>query len=83
MTEKPSATFVGSVEKIIRPVEPGEPGKAQIVIEGADHLYREIRIDNTLTDATGDEVHLKQAAKVDVTIEAHSHGGTTEVDHRD
>ena len=27
--------------------------------EGADHLYREIRIDNTLNDANGQEVALK------------------------
>jgi len=39
-------------------------------VEGADHLYREIRIDNTLTNENGDEVSLKPGAQVEVTVEA-------------
>ena len=70
MTEKPSSTMPGTVEKIIRSPFPSEPEKAQIAIEGADHLYREIRIENTLTDANGDEVSLKPGAHVEVTVEA-------------
>ena len=60
----------GTVDKIIKPVVPSEPEKAQIDIKGADHLYREIRIENTLTDEHGEDVHLKQGAPVDVSIEA-------------
>jgi hypothetical protein len=74
MTENPSTTLVGAVEKIIRPRVPSEPEKAQIVVEGADHLYKELRIDNTLTDAGGNEVHLKAGAKVEVTVEADPQG---------
>jgi hypothetical protein len=48
----------------------GEPEKAQIGIEGADHLYREIRVPNRLTDANGQKVTLKEGAEVEVTIEA-------------
>ena len=48
----------------------GESEKAQIVIDGADDLYREIRIDNKLVDGDGAEVKLKSGAEVDVTIEA-------------
>jgi hypothetical protein len=70
MSEKPSTTLPGMVEKIIKPIVPSEPEKAQIAVQGADHLYREIRIDNTLTDENGDTVHLKQGAHVDVTVEA-------------
>ena len=70
MTEKPSATLPGTVEKIIKSLYPGEPEKAQIAIEGADHLYKEIRIENTLTDEDGNEVRLKQGAEVEVTVEA-------------
>jgi hypothetical protein len=33
-------------------------------------LYKEIRIENTLENPTGDTVKLKQGAVVDVTIEA-------------
>jgi hypothetical protein len=60
----------GTVDKVIKPVVPSEPEKAQIEIEGADDLYREIRIENTLTDEHGEEVRLKQGAQVDVSIEA-------------
>ena len=60
----------GTVNKIIQPVIPNLPEKAQIDIEGADDLYREIRIENTLTDEHGEEVRLKEGAQVDVSIEA-------------
>jgi hypothetical protein len=70
MTEKPSTTLPATVEKIIKPVIPGDPEKAQISIEGADHLYREIRIENTLTDEKGEKVRLKLGAEVEVTVEA-------------
>jgi len=68
---KASATLPGKVEKVI-PSHPssGEPEKAQIAVEGADHLYREIRVPNTLTDANGHKVKLQQGAEVEVTIEA-------------
>ncbi|MGA9510402.1 MAG: hypothetical protein WBV55_17415 [Candidatus Sulfotelmatobacter sp.] len=70
MAEKPSVKLPGTVDKIIKPSEPGEPEKAQISIEGADDLYREIRIENSVTAKNGDEVGLKQGAEVDVTVEA-------------
>lgn len=68
--EKPSTTLPGTVEKIIKSPDPNVPEKAQIGIEGAEHLYREIRIDNVLKDQDGEKVALKQGAEVDVTIEA-------------
>ena len=68
--DKPSTTLPGTVQKIIKPIDPREPEKAQIDIEAAEHLYREIRIDNTLKDEKGEEVALKEGARVDVTIEA-------------
>ena len=70
MTEKPSTTLPGTVEKIIKSPFPGEPEKAQIAVEGADHLYKELRVENNLTDENGVEVQLKQGAKVEVTVEA-------------
>lgn len=69
-TEKPSVTLPGTVEKIIPPPHPSQPEKAQIGIEGADDLYREIRIENTLQDDAGKPVALKPGVRVDVTIEA-------------
>ena len=44
--------------------------------EGADHLYREIRIDNTMTRENGDEVSLKPGAQVEVTVEAEAEATT-------
>jgi hypothetical protein len=69
-SEKASATLPGTVEKIIKSPHPSMPEKAQIALEGAEDLYREIRIVNVLKDEDGDEVALKPGAPVDVTIEA-------------
>jgi hypothetical protein len=70
MTEKPNTTLPGTVQKIIKSPHPSMPEKAEITIEGADELYREIRIDNTLTDENGNEVKLKPGVDVEVTVEA-------------
>ena len=70
MSEKAAATLPATVEKIIKSPAPNEPEKAQIAVEGADHLYREIRIENTLVDENGEKVSLKPGAEVEVTIEA-------------
>jgi hypothetical protein len=70
MSENASTTLPAVVEKVIRPLQPGEPEKAQISVERADHLYRELRIENVLTNENGERVKLKPGAEVDVTIEA-------------
>jgi hypothetical protein len=70
MNEKPSTTLPATVEKIIKPMFPAEAEKAQIAVHGADHLYRELRIENTLTDENGEKVKLKPGAEVEVTIAA-------------
>ena len=70
MSEMTSVTFAGTVDKIIVSPRPSEPEKAQISIEGADDLYKEIRIENSLTDENGKEVSLKNGAEVEVTVEA-------------
>ena len=74
--EKATVTLPGTVEKIIPSLDPDEPEKAQIVVEGAEELYREIRIDNTLQDEAGNEVSLKKGAEVEVTIAAESEATT-------
>jgi hypothetical protein len=70
MPEKPTATKPAVVKKVIQPPHPDMPEKAEIAIEGCDELYREIRIENSLTDEKGNEVKLKKGAHVEVTIEA-------------
>lgn len=67
---KATVTLPGTVEKVIHPVDPRKPEKAQISVEGADDLYREIRVENTLHDADGNPVKLKEGAEVEVKIEA-------------
>jgi len=74
MAEKPSVKLPGTVEKIIKPLQPGQPEKVQIEIEGADEMYREIRIENSLTAENGKEVRLKKGAEVDVTVETNREG---------
>ena len=74
--DKPTVTLPGMVEKIIPSGGPSEPEKAQIAVESADDLYREIRIENTLQDAAGKAVGLKEGAEVDVTIEAEADATT-------
>jgi hypothetical protein len=71
--EKATVTLPGTVEKIIPSIHPGEPEKAQITVEGAEDLYREIRVENTLQDGKGNPVSLKKGAEVEVTIEAEPH----------
>ncbi len=70
-SDKAAVTLPGKVEKIIKSPYPDEPEKAQVSVEGADDLYREIRIENTLHDENGIEVALKQGAEVDVVVQAH------------
>ncbi len=62
----------GTVQKIIKPVTPSQPEKAQIDVEGADDLYREIRIENVVTDENGEKARLKPGADVDIIVEADS-----------
>ena len=65
-----SVTLPATVEKVIKAAHPSLPEKAQIAIEGADELYSEIRIENSLTDSKGKEVALKEGAEVQVTVKA-------------
>ncbi len=75
-TGKSAVTLPGVVEKIIPPVHPSLPEKAQISVEGAEELYREIRVENTLQDGAGNPVGLKEGAEVEITIEAESDATT-------
>jgi hypothetical protein len=70
MPEKPSTSLSGTVEKIIKPVGPNASEKAEISVEQAEHLYREIRVENKLTDADGEIVKLKSGAQVEVVLQA-------------
>ena len=69
-SENPSTTLPGTVEKILKPLFPGDSEKAQISVEGGDHLYKEIRVENSMTNPEGETVSLKPGAEVNVIIEA-------------
>jgi hypothetical protein len=62
----------GTVQKIIEPVFPGEAEKAEIRVNGAEPLYREIRIENVVTDSEGKKAGLKDGAEVAVIVETDS-----------
>jgi hypothetical protein len=70
MKSKPKTTKAGTVKKIIKNPDPREPEKAEIEVHGADHLYKEIRIENELEDEQGNKVKFKEGAHVDVVVEA-------------
>jgi hypothetical protein len=73
VTKRSKVKLPAKVEKIIASEHPTEPEKAQISVQGADPLYDEIRITNSLTNPEGDEVRLKKGADVEVTVKAPEH----------
>jgi hypothetical protein len=67
--EQPRTVIPGTVDKLIPSSRPSQPDKAQIAIAG-DEGYRDLRIENSLTDEHGDEVKLKKGSHVEVTVTA-------------
>lgn len=67
---KTRKTLRGIVTKIIRPFYKADSEKAQVEIQEADDLYREIRVDNVVTNDDGEKARLKPGAQVDVILEA-------------
>lgn len=59
----------GTVDKIIQFRTSRLPETAEISIEG-EPKYRELRIENSLTDDHGDEVKLEKGGHVEVTVTA-------------
>ena len=70
MTKRKRRKMRGTVQEVLKPLLSDEPEKAQISVHEAEELYREIRIENVLTDEKGEKVRLKPGANVDVVIEA-------------
>lgn len=62
----------GTVVKVIQSPHPSQPEKAEIDIHHGEDLYREIRVENELTDDQGEKASLKPGAEVDVIVEADS-----------
>jgi hypothetical protein len=77
--ERPSTTLPGTVDKIIASPAAGQPEKANIAVDGADHRHRDLLIENTLTDEHGDDVRLKKGAQVEVTVTAEPKASTAAI----
>jgi hypothetical protein len=60
------ATMIGTVDKIIFPLRRDQPEKVQIAVD----RYRDLRIENTLTDRNGDDTKLKKGAHVQLIATA-------------
>ena len=70
MAHKSKVKKSATVRKIIKPLVPEQPEKAEISVHEADDLYKELRIENTLEDSKGVKVKLKPGAEVEVIVEA-------------
>jgi hypothetical protein len=71
MSKKKRKKLRGRVQRVIKPIA-NEAEKAESEVDEADDLYREIRIENVVTDEKGEQARLKLGAKVDVVVEADS-----------
>jgi hypothetical protein len=69
MTKDMSLTLTGTVEKVLSATR-AEPEKMQISIDGCDQLYSELRVENMLTNESGESVTLKRGAHIQITINA-------------
>jgi hypothetical protein len=65
---KVTINLSGTVQKIIRGIDAEDPEKIQIVVRGAEDLYREIRLDNLFHNEEGNFVNLKLGDEVEITI---------------
>jgi hypothetical protein len=67
---RPWRSIPAVVSKIVKPIVADQPEKVEIALEVADDLFREIRIENTLTDVDGGSVSLTKGAQLEITFEA-------------
>jgi hypothetical protein len=77
VSQRPRTVIPGTVDKIIQFRTPRLRETAQISIEG-ERSYRELRVENSLTDEHGDEVKLEKGAHVEVTVTAQGKRKLTE-----
>jgi hypothetical protein len=71
--EQSSTSMPGTVNKIIPSPRASLPEKAQITVAGAPRQYRDLRIENALTDEHGDDVRLTKGAHVEITVAVEGH----------
>ena len=66
---RPWKTIPAVVSKILKPMVADQPEKVEIAVVAADDLFREIRIENTLTGIDGGRVSLTMGAQLEITFE--------------
>ena len=69
LTNKGWKLMPAIVNKVLKPSAIGSE-KIEISIPEAEDLFREIRVENVLTDAKGNMLALQQGAPLDVRLEA-------------
>lgn len=67
MSAKPSVTLPGTVEKVIPSLSPQDVGTVEISVDTPHDLYRQVRIENTLTNESGGKVSPKLGSPAEVT----------------
>jgi hypothetical protein len=67
---RPWKTVPAVAKQIIKPRFPHQAEKVEISISEADELFREIRIENSFSDHTGQTLGLVAGADLDITFEA-------------
>lgn len=60
--------LIGRVEKLIDGTRSGTPNQVQIVVEGAEELYGELRVANVLQNERGEKVALMPGAEIEITM---------------
>lgn len=60
--------LVGRVEKLIDGTRTGSPNQVQIIVEGAEALYGELRVANVLQNEKGGKVTQNRGAEIEITM---------------
>jgi len=70
----------GTVQKIIPSLTPNQPEKVEILLDHADELFRELRVENIFTRMNGEKFSLNPGAKITVILEAEPEATTKKPD---
>jgi hypothetical protein len=72
---KPWKSVPARVKKLVKPMF-GNPEQVEIALSTAEHLFRDVRIENAFTDIDGGQVSLPDGTEVVVTFEAETKTAT-------
>ncbi len=72
---KPWKAVRARVKKLMKPMF-GNPEQVEIALSTPEHLFRDVRIENTFTDIDGGQISLRDGTEVVVTFEAETKAAT-------